>query len=432
MKRDWKYWALLGAVVLAGGFSSCSDDEEDEKPETPAKVDVKTIHLNGYITKDSVLKDLGLDVDYIIDDQLTVQDNAKLTIEPGVTINFAEKRGYLLCEDNAALNMEGTAEKPIVLQGSYPVRGSWANVIFQTNRPENKMTYVKLLNGGSDAEYGVLAITNEGSVSVKNCKIDGSLGAGVYNVFADKALTAFENDTITNASKSAMLLQSYGFLENIAANNVFYGNGANGIEFAGYANVIEKTVTFNNLGYDYIINSDMTIQDEGLMIVNDSVTFKFGNGVGVWIPSGLIQVNGTAEKPVVFTGTKDEAGFWRGITFESNTQNQGGSYIKNCEFKNAADKEGEDNSAFYVHTMYTEGVKYISFENVKFTNILNYALSVLWDYDRKEVQGIDASNVTFENCGHNVFVDLDGALNMSFAEGYGAFFDSLEEVEIAE
>lgn len=430
MKKDWKYLALFGAVLLGCGLSACSDDDDDEEKKDPVEFNN---HLTGYITKDSVLKDLGLDVDYYIDGDLFVQNNAKLTIEPGVTIRFTDKRGTLTCEDNAAINMEGTLEKRIVFLGSTNSKGSWGSINYQSNRPENKMSFVTLKNGGSNAESGVLHISQDGSVSVKNCVIDGSLGNGVSSVFTDNAFTAFENDTIVNVAKTPMALQSFYNLKNIAANNVFKNNGANAIEFLGYASSIQKNVTFKNLGYDYYINSDVTVDDNGIMAVSDSVTLKFGNGIGIWVPgTGAIQISGTEEKPVVLTGIEDEAGYWRGIMFESEKQNQGGNFIKNCEFKNAGDKDGEDNSALYIHTLYANGTKVISLENVKFSNILNYALSVVWDGDNNEVDGLKmpATNVSFENCGKNVFVDLDGYLNMSAIDDAGLFFDDLESINV--
>ncbi|MEE3484126.1 MAG: hypothetical protein VZQ98_07390 [Bacteroidales bacterium] len=427
MKKNWKYLAYFSAIVLGCSMAACTEEKEELNT-----MDINgAIHLNGYITKDSVLKDLGLDVDYIIDDQVTVENQAKLTIEAGVTIAFAQKGGYLQCSDNGAISMEGTKEKGIVFHGPTlnSPNGSWGYIGYFTDRPENKMSYVSLLHGGSEKEQGVLRIESEGSVSVKNCLIDGSLGNGVYNVFADNALTAFENNTITNVEKSPLLLQSFKFLKNIADNNSYTNNKINCITFDFYANSIDEKIIFNDLGYDYLFNEDFTIEGDGRMIVNENVTMKFGNGKGIWIPSGLIQINGTEEKPVTLTGYKNEAGYWRGIIFESDTQNQGGSYMKNCIISNAADKEGEDNSALYIHTAYTDGVKMISLENVKFQDIQNYALTVLWDRDRNEVEGLKMpANVTFENCGHNVMVDLNYALNMT--DPY--FFDSLDAIEIPE
>lgn len=432
MKRDWKYLALFGAALFGIGLSSCSEDK-DEEPAAPSTFNN---HLSGYITKDSVLKDLGLDIDYYIDGGLYVQNNAKLTIEPGVTIQFTDKSGTLTCEDNGAINMEGTLEKRIIFLGPINTKGSWGSINFHSARPENKMSYVTLMNGGSDAETGVINITGEGSVSVKNCVINGSLGYGVYTKWGDNALTAFESDTIMNASKSAMGLQSFYFLKNIAANNIFTNNGANVIEFFEYANNIAKgEVVFNNLGYDYYITTDFYINEGGIMVVNDNVTIKFGQAQNIWVTGdAAIQINGTEEKPVTLAGIKDEAGYWQGIYFESEKQNQGASYIKNCEIKNAGNKDGEDNSALYIHALYTDGAKNISLENVKFSSILNYALSVVWDYDKKELLALKmpVTNVTFENCGKNVFVDLEGALNMSYANGDGYFFDDLESISIPE
>ncbi|MDR0814440.1 MAG: DUF5018 domain-containing protein, partial [Bacteroidales bacterium] len=74
------------------------------------------IELTSPITANITLKDLGLPIDYFFaGSTLFVQNNAVLTIEPGVTIQFTSTgdKGSLQINDGATIKAIGTAEKHI-------------------------------------------------------------------------------------------------------------------------------------------------------------------------------------------------------------------------------------------------------------------------------------------------------------------------------
>ena len=73
--------------------------------------------LSGTINENVTWKDLGLDVDYIIDGTVYLDGNALVTVEAGVTIMFANNGSGISVGANAGFKIAGTAEKPVLFTG---------------------------------------------------------------------------------------------------------------------------------------------------------------------------------------------------------------------------------------------------------------------------------------------------------------------------
>jgi len=77
------------------------------------------------------------------------------------------------------------------------------------------------------------------------------------------------------------------------------------------------TLANRNMGIDYIINC--VYQADGDLIIEEGVTIQFGTDAGIKVrESGSIQVLGTAENQVLFTGEDKLPGAWRGIFIDCN------------------------------------------------------------------------------------------------------------------
>ena len=125
-------------------------------------------NIGGSMSENTTLKDLGLPIDYIVDGELSLNGNALVTIEPGVCIAFKSADGCIRVGENAGISMVGTEDKPIVLRG--PINnnnpGSWKWVDIYSARNDNRMEYVEFLNGGSDANYGVVLVEDDAKLSM--------------------------------------------------------------------------------------------------------------------------------------------------------------------------------------------------------------------------------------------------------------------------
>ncbi len=77
------------------------------------------------------------------------------------------------------------------------------------------------------------------------------------------------------------------------------------------------TLEDRNTGIDYII--DCVYLVDGDFMVNPGVTIQFGGDAGIKVSqSGSIQLLGTAQDQVVFTGEDKIRGSWRGVFIQSN------------------------------------------------------------------------------------------------------------------
>ena len=77
------------------------------------------------------------------------------------------------------------------------------------------------------------------------------------------------------------------------------------------------TLENRNNGIDYIINCVYVV--EGDFIINPGVTIQFGTDAGIRVyEAGSIQLLGTAQDQVVFTGEEQIPGSWKGVFIDSN------------------------------------------------------------------------------------------------------------------
>ncbi len=364
--------------------------------------------LSGAMNENKTLKDLGLPIDYIIDGTFYVEGNACLTIEPGVTIAFTGTNGIIEVGENAGLKMVGTAEKPIVFQGpiNNPSKGSWGYIQYASNRSDNQMEYVILKNGGSSEEkdYGVLRTYGDGSVSVKNCTIDGGLGCGFSTTYGGaKNLKAFENNTIKNMDGYAMSMTKMN-ANALGKGNKFENNKENLIVFGWGDDVLEdEKLTLNAMGAPYFFDA---LYVEGELTVNEGVSMVFKKNSGFHISGGAtIKLLGTEAAPIVISGLENKAGYWEGVEFKSdNSENI---------FKNVVISDG--NERCLIVDYYDE--QYLAVENLTIKNAKEYGLIVRTNTLEGEVEGEwfysrdwtnvfkgSVSGLKFENCSKgNIF-----------------------------
>ena len=109
--------AGMCAITLA----SCSTDDDPVIPEPEPTV------LQGSITSDLTLKSGN---SYTLNGELLVKEGATLNIEPGVKIvaQYDDRVDYILIEQGAKINAEGTASAPIVMTSSKEEPGAWGGI----------------------------------------------------------------------------------------------------------------------------------------------------------------------------------------------------------------------------------------------------------------------------------------------------------------
>ena len=356
----------------------------------------------GNIDANTVWRDLGLPVDYIVEGPVSLLGNALLTIEPGVTIMFTGVDGGIEVGENAGLRMVGTAEKPIELVGpaNNPNNGSWNRVIIYSNRNDNVFEHVHFLRGGSSNSKWDGVVNVRGKLSMKHCTIDGSLGTGLSTEY-DGYLTAFEDNTIINCALYPWITENFPALcRGNNSNNIFYQNGDNRVYVdPSYVNLSMENLTLHTQPIPYYCPDGLSFDGNKELTIQPGVVIEIGSGHGISMGNecGYI-VNGTAEKPIIFR-CDNPADNWDGILFSSDNKDSSFSY---CKFINCGNGEDWNNSC----CLYIRSEARLNLSNNVFgpSNQHGVGIENIENWGRVTHQGN-----TFTGCAHgNVWIDGAG------------------------
>lgn len=145
-KNYWKFAAL--ALTASLSMVSCSDDDPEPNP-TPDPVEAE---LTGELTEDKTLETGNT---YKLSGGFHVKAGATLTIQPGVNIVAVDDDtvDYILIEQGAKIDAQGTSSNPIVMTSERKEYGAWGGLHICGNASIN-------VEGGTakseigDATYG--------------------------------------------------------------------------------------------------------------------------------------------------------------------------------------------------------------------------------------------------------------------------------------
>lgn len=123
MNRTLFSMAFLAGMTL---FAACSDDENGNNGDNGDNNNQENL-LTGEITEDVTL---ASGQTYTLNGVYRVKEGATLNIEPGVTIiaQYDDQVDYILVEQGARINAEGTASNPIVMTSDHEEPGAWGGI----------------------------------------------------------------------------------------------------------------------------------------------------------------------------------------------------------------------------------------------------------------------------------------------------------------
>jgi len=279
------------------------------------------IELTSPITTNTTLKDLGLPVDYVWngDGYLLVQNNATLTIEPGVTIKITKKGGGINITESGQIIANGTTDKRIQFIGEGASKGSWESIYINSNK-DNSFKYCDFINGGSSTSFGGV-VNNEGSnarLSMTYCTIDGSLGYG-YFVRSDNpnAIIAFNNNRIKACNKAPIHVNESFNAQKFDMTSDLSGCTENYINVANFsARESGSNITINQTNVPFYFDKMCEIRK--VLTIKEGVSICLGPD-GYFQQGGLgaLIVNGTESKPVTFSRLPGVSSYYWGSTYGS-------------------------------------------------------------------------------------------------------------------
>src|SRR6056297_485546 len=147
---------LFGAVALF--MTSCEDEPLTDMPQ-------EVVEISEDITSDETWMKGTL---YRVMNPVAVESGAKLTIEPGVVVEFVVDAGLTVVSDNSVLIASGTEEEPILFTGEQEIAGYWRGINIFSNSVENTISHAQILYAGS-ASAGIYF--DEAALTIDQAKV---------------------------------------------------------------------------------------------------------------------------------------------------------------------------------------------------------------------------------------------------------------------
>ncbi|MCB0497157.1 MAG: PKD domain-containing protein [Cyclobacteriaceae bacterium] len=286
--------------------------------------------IGGSITTDTHLINIFDDPtvpDYIASSNVNV--SAELTIDPEVLIVFEENTGMII-NTGGTLIAVGTASEPIVFSGTQKLNGYWKGIAVESNKTSNELTHTIVEYGGSEGFDGANLKTNimvqeAGRLKITNTISKNSGGYGLYTRDLDTTLPDFANNSF-NSNKAPVMtrINHYHYFD---AASDYTGNTNDYIDSYWSDLSVTENVTWKKLNVPYKlagnpedIESDVTIE-AGVELIGQPAS-----GLRI-LSTGSLNAVGTSTDNIIFRGEEDIAGYWKGLTFFSNTTKNELTYV---------------------------------------------------------------------------------------------------------
>lgn len=278
-----------------------------DQAEITVTAESNIVTISEDITEDDTW---NADNSYLVTAFVDVRSGAKLTIEPGVTVEFASDAGLNIRADNSVLVAAGTQQEPITLTGEQEANGYWRGIRINSNSVENEISHTTIAYAGSVSAgtyFEAAALTiDQAKVQLADVAITNS---GEYGIQTRREGSEFpmQNMTFTeNDSDHAYIhISQIGYVD---AGSTFDGGYVTA--FGGGTTEDMNVAALDGAKYKIENNVDFEHQ----IVITEGAEFEFVPDAGIVVRNGaVIEAVGTASNKIVFTGTSKTAGAWRGI-----------------------------------------------------------------------------------------------------------------------
>ncbi len=261
---------------------------------------------NGEITNSSITIDTTLgEPCYRVPNGISVNNPAKLTISPGVRLEFAAGT-QLEVKQGASLFAVGTEQLPIVFTAQEATPGYWDGIMFRySNSNNNQLDYVTV-------EYGVKNLdtvsfsSSPVRFSVKNSTLRYASNLGMYIYGSSVQLDTFENNTLTLNDRPISLPAE--MVGKLGKDSSYSGNTDDRIHV--FDESITTAQTWQKLNVPYYMRSTSTYEVEAALVLEAGVSLTFNSGAQLEMTSsGSLKAIGTEAEPILFTGLEKTQGY---------------------------------------------------------------------------------------------------------------------------
>lgn len=280
-------------------------------------------------------------------------DNAILTIQPDVRVEFEEDAGLFVRGGASNLLANGTALDPILMTGTVEVAGHWRGLGFAPNTNTHELEYVEIAYGGQPGvtynnidEAAQVALDRDVNVEITNSTIRDSATFGLYTDF-DAGLPGFEANTFSGNADASAYLPSTLITAMDSGSTFDDGDAATPSVVRIYeTSDFTEATTIAPLDVAYRIDDNDILRASNEFTISAGTVIEFGEASGLYITGGgTLAINGEPGNIVQLTGTEQTAGYWKGIGFDSSPVRNVIRYTVVEYGGNAAPHSGLDQSA---------------------------------------------------------------------------------------
>ena len=277
MKTRLKLLLLL--VIIVGTFTFAN---------SPFLLTVRATYVEGLITQDTVWT--LVDSPLVLSGNVTVLDNATLTVEPEVEVRFGGSF-FLIVEGRLIAN--GTQEKMIRFTSNKekPEAGDWGTIRF--NGIESTLEYcvieygtnsITLENGTLNILRSIISLNSEngitivnGSVTIEHNTVANNTASGIHISGCNK--TTIQNNIIASNNDGITLAGNLTSSEITIKQNSISLNGWSGIflEAFGNTDIRNNTLSMNRYGF-YVSTNTSTLITRNY-ILNNTVGIFYEKGI---------------------------------------------------------------------------------------------------------------------------------------------------------
>lgn len=287
----------------------------------------------GKVTKSATWR--ALTVPYHVLGNVRVQgeggERARLQIEEGTTLEFDRDAGLDVgYVSEGSLQIEASPEKPVVLTSSQEKEaGAWRGIRVY-GKGEAELRGVVFEFGGAKKKEGALFVSN-GTLALSASTFRNNTTAVLVRG-GKSDVQHIEKSAFTDNEVAVQLLAdqfiALGEENKYSAEAKILVDGGK-VEHDGTWNAQEGALVQLS-GRTRISNADIVIAPGSTFHMEDGAKIDVG-----YSGNARVEAKGTADSPIRFVGTRDEAGTWESIVFHGKAR---GSVLEHLKLKNAGGK----------------------------------------------------------------------------------------------